>query len=375
MKTGDCLGGGRIREIDGISGILALVIVIYHYGHFSPFLEGNPYPFNRMLAIVYQYGYLCVDFFFILSGFVIEYSYGERISKITFRDFIIKRIRRLYPLYLLTTLVVGGLQLVYYSYEQAFFCHPISLWGLVLHIFGLQNAGFSELTFNGPAWYVGILVLMYILYFGGQRYLKSSITVMIGILLGACIVCLNCGYPLINYNVGRGVVGFFIGVLLCRFNAIYQVNLHVVFGTLFLMSALMVIFGASIIGNVVLFYAIVFWPLLLLFFLHNQWMTALLRTPIFLFLGKISYDVFLWHFPLEIVFVLIWKTGWIPEFHLYSRRFFIFRIAIVLIIASVSHFCFEEKLRLLLSGVVKKCVKRKEANREELISDQDYTER
>ncbi len=338
---------------------MALVIVIYHYGHFSPFLEGNPYPFNHVLAIVYQYGYLCVDFFFILSGFVIEHSYGKRVSEITFRDFIIGRLRRLYPLYLLTTLVVGGLQLVYYSYERTFCCYPISLWGLVLHIFGLQNAGFSELTFNGPAWYVGILVLMYILYFGGQRHLKSSITVMIGILLGGCIVCLNCQYPLINYTVGRGMVGFFMGVLLFRFNSMYQVNLYVIFGTLFLMSVLMVIFGATIIGNEVLLYAIVFWPLLLILFLNNCWIAKILRNPIFQFLGKISYDMFLWHYPLLILFVLIWKSGWFPGLRLYSRMFFIFWIVIVLIIGSISHFCFEEKLRLLLSSVVKKCIKKK----------------
>lgn len=204
-----------IKPINGLKGIGAVIIVVYHFGHASTLLEGHEYPFGDVLFPIYVYGYLAVELFFILSGFVAEHSYAQRIRAIPVGTFMKNRWIRLQPLVILTTLIVAVEQLTYFEVNKAFFSYPISLWGLFLTIFGLQNAGFSEMTFNGPAWYVGILLIMYLLYHRSFLCKKRERCYLVYILLGAVIVCCGNGViALLHPSVGRGLASFFTGVLL-----------------------------------------------------------------------------------------------------------------------------------------------------------------
>lgn len=207
----------HLYALDGISGLGSLVIMIFHFGLFASHLEGHPYPLSKLLAPIYQYGYLAVEFFFLMSGFVIEYSYSKKVKTYTFYQFLLKRIQRLYPLLMLTTILTGILQLIYYQMmgREYFFIHPITLWGAFLHFFGLQNAGLSVLTFNGPAWYVGVLVLMYLLYYYSSINIHRIKIYGLFIIIGVYIYCGKYNLPFLNEAIARGCVSFFAGVLLC----------------------------------------------------------------------------------------------------------------------------------------------------------------
>jgi peptidoglycan/LPS O-acetylase OafA/YrhL len=79
----------RFAVLDGMRGVAAIFVIVVHL----PF-EKAPQTFPG--------GYLAVDLFFLLSGFVIAHSYGERLrSGMTLREFMLQRLIRLYPLYLL----------------------------------------------------------------------------------------------------------------------------------------------------------------------------------------------------------------------------------------------------------------------------------
>jgi peptidoglycan/LPS O-acetylase OafA/YrhL len=96
----------HLHSIDTLRGLGALVVVLYHSG--------------KMFAAptLAAHGYLMVDFFFVLSGFVMTYSYEGRIKGgETFRDFAFSRFARLYPLYLFT-LILGALSLAYVISEK-----------------------------------------------------------------------------------------------------------------------------------------------------------------------------------------------------------------------------------------------------------------
>ena len=83
---------GRIHELDSLRGIAALGVVFWHYGaHF------NSYPFRSLLLPFYTSGFLLVDFFFVLSGYVIARSYWTPRRQHALLENIRARLARLYP--------------------------------------------------------------------------------------------------------------------------------------------------------------------------------------------------------------------------------------------------------------------------------------
>ena len=90
---------GRILELDALRGIAALGVVFWHYGaHF------HAYPLAGLLHPFYNAGFLLVDFFFVLSGYVIARAYWREPRQWNFYRNVWARVARLYPLHLLTLL-------------------------------------------------------------------------------------------------------------------------------------------------------------------------------------------------------------------------------------------------------------------------------
>ena len=76
--------------LDGLRGVAALLVVWYHI------FEGYAFAGGTLIESI-NHGYLAVDFFFILSGFVIGYAYDDRWGRMTYRDFFKRRLIRLHP--------------------------------------------------------------------------------------------------------------------------------------------------------------------------------------------------------------------------------------------------------------------------------------
>src|SRR5215467_5563526 len=94
----------RFEVLDSWRGICAMMVVLYHVPEFFFFSD---------LAVI-RSGWLFVDFFFVLSGFVITYAYGSELAN--FRDagqFIMKRFFRLYPLHFCTFAAFLGWMLLF----------------------------------------------------------------------------------------------------------------------------------------------------------------------------------------------------------------------------------------------------------------------
>ena len=81
--------------LDGLRGVAALIVIVYHVFELLP---GTPVP----------HGYLAVDFFFILSGFVIGYAYDGRWDKMTTGGFFKRRLIRLHPMVVMGA-VIGAI--------------------------------------------------------------------------------------------------------------------------------------------------------------------------------------------------------------------------------------------------------------------------
>lgn len=86
----------RFEILDGLRGVAAIIVVAFHL--FETYSSG---PREQIL----NHGYLAVDFFFVLSGFVIGYAYDDRWGKMTTWDFFKRRLIRLQPMVILGSLI------------------------------------------------------------------------------------------------------------------------------------------------------------------------------------------------------------------------------------------------------------------------------
>src|SRR5574344_2059840 len=89
----------RYEILDGLRGVAALIVVAFHL--FETYSKGPVFQ-------IINHGYLAVDFFFVLSGFVIGYAYDDRWDKMTTWGFFKRRLVRLHPMVIMGT-VLGGL--------------------------------------------------------------------------------------------------------------------------------------------------------------------------------------------------------------------------------------------------------------------------
>nr|WP_322099070.1 acyltransferase [Novosphingobium terrae] len=140
--------------LDGLRGVASLLVVVFHL--FEAFSGGDP------TKQIINHGYLAVDFFFLLSGFVIAYAYDDRWGSMSSWSFYKRRLIRLQPMVVLGSLLGGAL-----FYFQAGPLFPliartplwqmllVMLWGCTLLPLpkSLDIRGWNEIhPLNGPAW-------------------------------------------------------------------------------------------------------------------------------------------------------------------------------------------------------------------------------
>lgn len=173
--------------LDGLRGVAAIMVIIFHL--FETHSQGN-----HLIQII-NHGYLAVDFFFMLSGFVIGYAYDDRWDKMTLGTFFKRRIIRLHPMVIMGSIV--GASLFYFQQSS---CFPqiehtsvgalllIMLLGCTLLPLPLKwdVRGWTEMhPLNGPAWslyYEYIANILYALFI--RRFNKIALTALV--VIAAC---------------------------------------------------------------------------------------------------------------------------------------------------------------------------------------------
>ena len=157
-----------------LRGVAAVMVVVYHSsGAFLPDLH-----LSRVSGLVGK-SYLWVDLFFLLSGFVLMHVYGETfktpLRKWQFRDFVLARAARIYPVHvfvLLAFLVLELAKLALWHFDLVNLPNPPfsvrdtrDLPSFMMNLLMLQGTGLMrQLTWNGPAWSVGAEWLAYLAF-------------------------------------------------------------------------------------------------------------------------------------------------------------------------------------------------------------------
>lgn len=188
-----------LPSLTPLRGIAALWVVLYHYNIWASNLNLDDY-----LQIVDQ-GYLAVDLFFMISGFVMAHVYRRAIVadvRGSYLPFLGARVARLYPLHIFILLLFLATALSAHTaaYIATGVSKPIpvegtrSLLALVANVFMLQGLKAGALSWNYPSWSISVEFLAYLLFplalvtiWQAPRAAKITLA---GVLL-ALLVCLR----------------------------------------------------------------------------------------------------------------------------------------------------------------------------------------
>lgn len=165
-----------IPSLTPLRGIAALTLVLFHAHLLMARLADNHQ------TLFFSKLYLMVDFFFVLSGFILYHVYGHyftnTVTRSSYSKYILARFARIYPLHFFMLLVVIGLYMVMLA-------NKIPMQGVLARIFDptalpsnitLLHAviGFDEATWNTPSWSISVEWVTYLFFPFIMRYLISG---------------------------------------------------------------------------------------------------------------------------------------------------------------------------------------------------------
>ncbi|HVT36808.1 MAG TPA: acyltransferase, partial [Nevskiaceae bacterium] len=286
--------------LDGMRGVAALAVLTAH------------------AAMLFQHTlrqfYLAVDFFFVLSGFVLAYAYSARLAAgMPAREFIIARLVRIYPLYLIATLIgLAHAALSPNSAEAAPL--PVLLGQLALALFFVPapalTPGHWLYPLVDPGWSLLFELLGNIVF--GLLWLRlhrsrPGLALLIGC---SAIALLYCGFSFGTFDLGatsgdawaavpRVLYSFFAGVCLYQWHRRHPAPLRI--DSWLLLAALTVALALHFPSrtlDLAYQYAMIVLGFPLLVYLGASSTPSARAAPLFHLLGVTSYAVYVLHVPL-----------------------------------------------------------------------------
>lgn len=312
--------------LDGLRGVAALMVIWYHV------FEGYAFAGGTTID-TFNHGYLAVDFFFILSGFVIGYAYDDRWGKnFTMKDFIKRRLIRLHPMVIMGA-VVGAITFYIQGSVQWDGTHigiSMVMLSLLCTIFfipampgvGYEVRGNGEMfPLNGPCWSLFFEYIGNILYALFIRRLSNKALTIVVVLLGVALASfaifnvsgygnIGVGWTLDGVNFIGGLLRmlfpFSMGMLLSRNFKPMKLRGAFWICTLVMIALLAVPYlegTESICTNGIYeaFCIIIAFPILLWIGASGT-TTDKKSTQICKFLGDISYPIYVIHYPFMYLF-------------------------------------------------------------------------
>ena len=300
--------------LDGLRGIAALMVVCFHL--FEAFATSH-------LDQRINHGYLAVDFFFILSGFVVGYAYDDRWKKMTVAEFLKRRFIRLHPMVVMGAVI--GAVMFYFQGCSVWDVSTVSISMLLVATLlnallipaapGSEIRGLGEMyPLNGPSWSLFFEYIGNILYAFFIRKLPTRALSVLVLLAGCGLAAFAIWGPLGDICVGFAMDGvnmtggslrllfaFSAGLLLSRvFKPIH------IKGAFWICSlAVVALLSVPRIGGSEHLWmnglydtvcAVVFFPLLVYLGASGK-TTDKITTRVCKFLGDISYPLYMVHYP------------------------------------------------------------------------------
>lgn len=318
----------RFVWLDFYRFIFALIVVFSHY-------QGQ---------LASKTAYLAVDFFFVLSGFVLAYAYADKVENENFaKNFLIDRVARLYPLYFLFMLITLVLNIICFALAG----HGLSegwaykdgrAYTFILSLLLLQNAGLTtNASWIAPAWSISVEVIVNValIYVFAKMYKARNdfnvITALGSVSLFFFVVIFNAHKSLgnfetnlfgfLNSGLARGFAGILLGIIVYKvYKLMYslaqskQTECFLVLWASGIVLAVIFLSGYKV--NNIDFIAI---PFFFIFILSMAWRESFAEKKssrldrVAEVCGSMSYGIYIVHWPLlEFTRYILWDALKIP---------------------------------------------------------------
>jgi peptidoglycan/LPS O-acetylase OafA/YrhL len=319
----------RYEILDGLRGVAAVMVVVFHI------FEAHA---TSSLSQIVNHGYLAVDFFFVLSGFVIGYAYDDRWGKMNRWDFFKRRLIRLHPMVIMGTII--GAACFYFGVSEMFpAIKSVPVWKMLLAMLvgftmipllpSMDIRGWQEMyPLNGPAWTLFFEYIANILYALVIRKFSRKLLAILVLVAGCVLIHFSVTSPKGDFVGGwtfngpqlrigftRLIYPFFAGLLLFRAGKL----IHVKHAFWVCSLLIVIILAMPRIGGREHFWMnglyeslciILLFPLIVVMGAGGT-MKSKYSNKICEFLGQISYPIYITHYALIYIY-----TCWVSDKHL-----------------------------------------------------------
>lgn len=291
----------RFSVLDSWRGLCALWVVLYHFRVLSHIND----------AWITRHGFIAVDFFFALSGFVIAHAYGDKLTGGAQRlRFFLRRFGRLYPLHLVTLAAVVAMETARWAAGRHLghdigrptFAGETSFPALAANLALVQGLGFfQKFSWNIPSWSISVELAVCVI-FAVTSILRRPLATALVLAGGASLLLYWLAHndPWEGHTaLTRGVCGFVMGVLAQRLHGLFRekgwtVPGWIEFAAPGLAFAAMWFWDQTIWpASALMFAGIVF-----IFAFEAGPLSRLMKIPALMAWGEASYSIYLIHYPL-----------------------------------------------------------------------------
>ena len=340
----------RIASLDGLRGIAAVGVMIFHFNYF--FLPQaaltSMLPFMRPIL---DHAYLGVDLFFLMSGFVMAHVYGQKLSsnwRAHWRDFATVRFARIYPLFVLTTLVM--------VVTHALTHMPLSGISFSIRSLALQPLLLQEwggLSWNYSSWSVSTEAAAYAFFVFSAgalvtgKYPRFIAAICVAILAALCIkhggrLHFFTGVPALL----RTIAEFSLGALLYRARLAAKASSGI---WLALLAVACVVLAALTRWDIAIVGVLAY----LVYYGVNATtlLARLLSSAPAIAMGAWSYSIFLWHAPAHYAVMAMFSAYGHPTETLdvtTARLLMLATMLAVVCLSALTFNCFEVPARRLI---------------------------
>lgn len=326
MQTTQLPAKPHFAILDGLRGVAAIMVVSFHIF--------EAHAASRFTQLI-NHGYLAVDFFFLLSGFVVGYAYDDRWGKMSIGGFFKRRLVRLQPMVIMGSIIGAA---CFYFQDGVLWpgIHLVPVWKMLLVMLvgftllplplSMDIRGWTEMhPLDGPAWSLYFEYIANILYaLFVRKFSKTGLAILV-VLSGAALVHLAVtgpngdvigGWALepVQMRIGftRMMYPFFAGLLLCRLGKLTRIK------NAFFWCSLLIIIVLAVprIGNSQQLWmnglydslSIIFMFPLIVYLGAGGAVKGKAAARLCKFLGDISYPIYITHYPLIYIY-----TAWVAD--------------------------------------------------------------
>jgi len=311
--------------LDALRGVAAIIVVVFHLC--------EPLATSHLTQLV-NHGYLAVDFFFLLSGFVIGYAYDDRWDKLTIGGFFRRRIERLQPLVILG-MTLGAIGFYFTDSTLWPLIHTVPVWKLLLVMLigytvlpiplSMDIRGWQEMhPLNSVGWSLFFEYIANILY---AVWIRKFSTLALSVLVAIAAIALfhfaltnangdvtggwTLNFEQVRVGLTRTIYPFFAGLLLSRVVKPANVKNAFLWCSLSIIVLLFMprIGGADHLWLNGLYEAvcIVFLFPAIVYMGASGKVHGAAENKVCKFLGDISYPIYMVHYPL-VYFYVAWVS-------------------------------------------------------------------